>query len=150
MGDCIFCLIDKGALPASVVYRDERTLSFMDLNQQTPGHVLVIPHRHYTDLFDITPEDAAAVMETTRVVAAAVKRAVNADGIMLLQSNGKAAMQEVFHFHMHIFARFFDDDIARLGIRGAAKQPPRAELDALARTIAGQLTLKASNRMDPK
>src|SRR5260221_8189402 len=110
MAGCIFCLIDQGAIPASIVYRDERTLAFMDLNQPTRGHVLVIPHRHSADLFDIPSEDAAAVMETTRLVAAAVKAAVQADGIMLWQSNGKAAMQEVFHFHMHIIARFFDDD----------------------------------------
>ena len=106
MAECIFCLIDKGTIPASVVYRDEHTLAFMDLNQPTRGHVLIIPHRHCVDLFDITPADAAAVMETARVVAAAVKAAVNADGIQLWQSNGKAAMQEVMHFHMHIFARF--------------------------------------------
>ena len=139
MAECIFCLIDNGTIPASIVYRDERTLVFMDLNQPVRGHVLVIPHRHCVDLSDITPADAAAVMETTRVLAAAVKRAVNADGIQVLQSNGKAALQDVFHFHMHIFARFFDDDIARLGMRAAAKELPRAELDALAESIAGKL-----------
>jgi histidine triad (HIT) family protein len=139
MAECIFCLIDKGTIPASAVYRDEYTFAFMDLNQPARGHVLVIPHRHCVDLSDITPADAAAVMETTRVVAAAVKAAVNADGIQLWQSNGKAALQDVFHFHMHIFARFFDDDIARLGMRAAAKELPRAELDALAKAIAGRL-----------
>jgi histidine triad (HIT) family protein len=139
MSECIFCLIDKGTIPASIVYRDELSLAFMDLNQPTRGHVLVIPHRHSVDLFDITPADAAAVMETSRVLAAAVKAAVNADGIMLWQSNGKAATQEVFHYHMHIFARFFDDDIARLGMRAARKELPRAELDALAKAIAGRL-----------
>src|SRR4030088_2141581 len=108
MADCIFCLIDQGAIPSSVVYRDEHTLAFVDLNQPTRGHVLVIPHRHSADLFEISPADAAAVMETTRRLAPAVKAAVQADGIQIWQSNGKAAMQEVFHYHMHIFARFFD------------------------------------------
>jgi histidine triad (HIT) family protein len=136
---CSFCLIDQGTIPASVVCRDELTLAFMDLNQPTRGHVLVIPHRHCVDLFDITPADAAAVMQTTRIVSAAVKRAVNADGIQLWQSNGKAAMQEVLHFHIHIFARFFDDAIARLGMRAALKELPRAELDSLAQLIAGHL-----------
>ena len=144
MSDCIFCLIDQGTIPASVVYRDEYTLAFMDLNQPTRGHVLIIPHRHSADIFDIAPADAAAVMETTRVLSAAVKAAVTADGIQLWQSNGKAAMQDVFHFHMHIFARFFDDDITRLGMRAAAKELPRPELDALAQAIAGQLTAAGS------
>src|SRR5437016_5990728 len=138
MAGCIFCLIAQGTIPASIAYRDERTLAFMDLNQATRGHVLVIPHRHSADLFDIAPEDAAAVMETTRLLAAAVKAAVNADGIQLWQSNGKAAMQEVFHFHMHIFARFFQDGIKLHGLR-AATESPRAELDALAAAIAAHL-----------
>ena len=141
MAGCVFCLIDQGTIPASVVYRDERTLAFMDLNQPTRGHVLVIPHRNCADLFDIAPEDAAAVMQTTRLLAAAVKAAVNADGIQLWQSNGKAAMQEVFHFHMHIFARFFEDEISRHGMRAAAQELPRAELDALAAAIANHLPI---------
>ena len=136
MSECLFCRIVRGAIPASVVYQDERTFAFMDLNQPTRGHVLVVPKTHCVDIFDISRDDAAAVMETTRIVAAAVKRAVNADGIQVWQSNGKAAMQEVFHFHMHIFARYHDDDIKRLGMRAAAKQPPRAELDEMAQSIA--------------
>jgi len=139
MSECLFCRIAAGKLPSSVVFRDAGTLAFMDLNQPTRGHVLVIPQRHSVDITDISREDAASVMETTRVVANAVKRAMQADGIQLWQSNGKAAMQEVFHFHMHIFARYHDDDIKRLGMRGAAKFPPREELDALAQAIRQHL-----------
>ncbi len=140
MTNCIFCRIVSGAIPASVVYQDERTLAFMDINQPTRGHVLVVPKQHWVDLFDISRDDATAAMETTRVVAAAVKRALNADGIQLWQSNGQAAMQDVFHFHVHIFARYHDDDIKRLGMRGAAKQLPREELDELARLISHSLS----------
>jgi histidine triad (HIT) family protein len=139
VSDCLFCGIVRGQLDSSVVYRDERTLAFMDVNQPVRGHVLIVPREHYVDLFSISPVDAAAVMETTRVVALAVKRALSADGIQLWQSNGAAAMQDVFHFHMHIFARYDDDDIKRLGMRAAAKYPSRVELDALAQSIAGEL-----------
>lgn len=137
--DCPFCRIAAGQLPSSVVLRDARTLAFMDINQPTRGHVLIIPLAHSADIHDIPGEDAAAVMETARHVAGAVKRAVCADGIQLWQSNGRAAMQDVFHFHLHVFARFEDDDIKRLGMRAAAKFPPRAELDALARDIRDAL-----------
>lgn len=139
MSGCLFCRIAAGALPASIVYRDERTLAFMDINQPTRGHVLVVPLAHSVDIHDIPGADAAAVMELSRQVAGAVKRAVCADGIQLWQSSGRAAMQEVFHFHMHIFARFEDDDIKRLGMRAAAKFPPRPELDDLAALIRQQL-----------
>jgi histidine triad (HIT) family protein len=134
--DCIFCSIIAGQLPSSVVYRDAQTLAFMDINQQVSGHVLVIPLRHCADIFEISSEECAAVMETTRIVSPAVKRALNADGIQLWQANGRAAMQDVFHFHMHIFARNDNDDIRRLGLMNAAKFPPRTELDALAAQIA--------------
>ncbi len=137
--DCIFCRIARSEISASKVYADEHTIAFMDINQPTRGHVLIIPKQHYVNLFDIDRDTLAAVMETTRKIAIATKRAVNADGIQLWQSNGAAAMQEVFHFHTHIFARYVDDDIKRLGIRAAAKHPPRAELDELAQVIAQAL-----------
>jgi histidine triad (HIT) family protein len=139
MSDCLFCRIAAGTLPASMVHCGERVLAFMDLNQPTRGHVLVVPRAHSVDIHDIPGEDAAAVMELSRRVAGAVRRAVGADGIQLWQSSGRAAMQEVFHFHMHIFARFEDDDIKRLGMRAAAKFPPRPELDDLAALIRQQL-----------
>ncbi|MBI5877648.1 MAG: HIT domain-containing protein [Chloroflexi bacterium] len=135
MSGCLFCRIAAGAVPSSIVHRDERVLAFMDINQPTRGHVLVVPLAHSVDIHDIPAADATAVMEAARHVAGAVKRAVSADGIQLWQSNGRAAMQEIFHFHMHIFARFEDDDIKRLGMRAAAKFPPRPELDELAALI---------------
>ena len=140
---CTFCQIAAGALPSSVVCRDGRTLAFMDLNQPTRGHVLIIPLAHSMDIHEIARDDALAVMDTTRLVARALKRAVAADGIQLWQSNGRAALQEVFHFHMHIFARYDEDDIKRLGMRAAAKFPPRAELDTLAQTIRAMLPAHA-------
>ena len=132
---CVFCAIIAGELPSSIVFRDRQTLAFMDINQPVPGHVLVVPQRHCADIFEIYADECAAVMETARIVSPAVKRALNADGIQLWQANGRAAMQDVFHFHMHIFARYDNDDIRRLGIMNAAKFPPRTELDALAKTI---------------
>ncbi|MCA1554038.1 MAG: HIT domain-containing protein [Chloroflexi bacterium] len=140
--ECIFCRIARGELASSKVYEDEQTFAFMDVNQPTRGHVLIIPKQHYVNIFDIERDALAAVMETTRRVAIATKCAVNADGIQIWQSSGAAAMQEVFHWHAHVFARYEDDDIKRLGIRAAAKHPPRAELDALAQLIANQLVAR--------
>ena len=104
--DNIFAKILRGEIPAHKVYEDEHTLAFMDVMPQSPGHTLVIPKTPAENLFDLDPAAGAAVLATTQKVAAAVKSAVQADGIMLNQFNGPAAGQTVFHFHIHIVPRF--------------------------------------------
>lgn len=102
----IFAKILRGEIPAQTVYEDEHTLAFMDVMPQSPGHTLVIPKSPAENLFDLDPAAGVAVLATTQKVAAAVKTALHADGIMLNQFNGSAAGQTVFHFHMHIVPRF--------------------------------------------
>ena len=103
--DCIFCKIVAGEIPAQIVDQDEHTLAFMDLMPQTEGHALVITREPAETLFDLSPEGAAACIRTTQRVAAAVKRAFDAPGIMVTQVNGAAAGQTVPHVHFHIIPR---------------------------------------------
>ena len=110
-GQCIFCKLVAGELPAARVAEDELTLAFMDLGQVTPGHVLVATKRHAATLFDITPEEAAAVMQTAQKVAQAVQAVFDPPGLTLLQANGREGDQTVFHFHMHVVPRHEDDGI---------------------------------------
>jgi len=111
--DCIFCKIVAGEIPATIVEQDERTIAFMDISPATRGHVLVIPREHATDVHAINPEDLAAVALTAQRVAAKALRNLGAAGVNLLNSNGPAAWQTVFHFHMHVIPRY-DDDPLRL------------------------------------
>ena len=106
--DNLFAKILRDEIPAIRVYEDEATLAFMDVMPQAPGHTLVIPKSAAENLFDLDISAGTAVLATTRNVAAAVKAAMHADGIMLNQFNGAAAGQTVFHFHMHIVPRFAD------------------------------------------
>ena len=106
---CIFCAIAAGDAPARVVHDDERTLAFMDLFPLTRGHALVIPKAHCDSLLDADPEDAAAVMRTAQLVARAAMQAYEPDGLNLLQTNGAAAMQTVFHLHVHVLPRYVGD-----------------------------------------
>ena len=101
----IFAKILRGEVPSVKVYEDERSLAFMDVMPQADGHVLVIPKEPVMDLFDLSPEGAAALMATTQKVAKAVKKALGPPGIMLVQLNGRAAGQSVFHVHFHIVPR---------------------------------------------
>ena len=106
---CIFCEIAAGRVPAEVVFEDEATLAFMDIAPIHRGHTLVIPKKHATDVFEISPDDAAAVMQTAQKVAHAVKAGLHCDGVNLFQSNGSAAGQTVFHFHVHVLPRWKGD-----------------------------------------
>ena len=135
-GSCVFCRLIRGEIPSSRVYADEHTLAFMDLGQVNPGHVLVAVRRHAPTLLEITPEEAAAVMQTARRVALAIKSAFDPPGITLLQANGKEGDQTVFHFHMHVLPRHGDDGVA---LSWPRKDPPREQLEEHAAKIRRML-----------
>lgn len=135
-GSCIFCRLIKGEIPASKVYEDEQTVAFMDLGQVNPGHVLVAIKRHAATLLDITPDEAAAAMQTARQVALAVKSAFDPPGLTLLQCNGKEGDQTVFHFHMHVVPRHADDGVA---LSWPRKDPAREQLEIYAEQIRQRL-----------
>jgi histidine triad (HIT) family protein len=106
--DNIFAKILRNEIPAIKVYEDQKTLAFMDVMPQSPGHTLVICKTPAENLFDLDMSAGSAVLATTQKIALAVKDAMQADGIMLNQLNGPAAGQTVMHFHMHIVPRFAD------------------------------------------
>lgn len=101
----IFAKIVRGEAPAFKVYEDEHTVAFMDIMPQAEGHVLVIPKEGGSTIFDISDAAAAALIKTTKKVAAAVQKVTGAPGVMLAQLNGPAAGQTVFHVHFHIIPR---------------------------------------------
>lgn len=131
-GSCIFCRLIRGEIPAVKVHEDALTIAFMDIGQVNPGHVLVAVKRHAPMLFDITPAEAAAAMQTARRVALAVQAAFAPPGLTLLQANGKQGNQTVFHFHLHVLPRHGDDGVA---LSWPRKDPPAARLEEYADKI---------------
>ena len=111
--DCLFCSIVAGEVPSTIVDQDERTIAFMDINPATRGHALVVPRAHSRDLLDVSEEDLAACAAAARRLAGRVSERLDADGVNLLNSCGRAAWQTVFHFHIHVIPRY-DDDPLRL------------------------------------
>ena len=109
--DCLFCKIVAGEIPATIIAEDERTIAFMDINPATRGHALVIPRAHARDLHEIDTEDLKAVAAAAQGVAARAVQQLGAAGVNLLNSNGSAAWQTVFHFHMHVIPRYADDPL---------------------------------------
>jgi histidine triad (HIT) family protein len=109
--DCIFCKIVAGELPAQVIAEDEGTLTFMDIAPATRGHALVIPRRHARDLWEIEPDELAAVARAARQQALRVRERLSADGVNLINSCGPVAWQTVFHFHIHVIPRYEGDPL---------------------------------------
>ncbi len=139
-GQCIFCRLVAGDIPSARVAEDALTLAFMDLGQVTPGHVLVASKRHAATLFDLTREEAGAVMQTAQRVAQAIGRAFDPPGVMLLQANGAVAGQTVGHFHIHVVPRHEGDGIDFTWPR---QEPGPAVLDGYAERLHAALASKS-------
>jgi histidine triad (HIT) family protein len=134
--DCIFCKIVARRIPAAVVHEDDETLAFMDIGQVNPGHVLVAVKGHAENLFDLSDAQAAAVFRSTAQVARAIRDAFQPPGLTLFQANGKAALQSVFHFHIHVLPRWENDGV---GLAWPAKNPARETLAEYASKIKSKL-----------
>jgi len=118
--DCIFCSIVAGDAPAHRVYEDERVLIFMDLFPAHAGHTLIIPKRHGENLFEVAPEDLDAVIRQSKALAEALRTVLRPDGIAVVQLNGAAAGQTVFHYHMHLIPRMEGEPFGVHGKKRAA------------------------------
>jgi histidine triad (HIT) family protein len=111
MPDCIFCKIVEGSLPSIRVFEDEHTIAIMDINPATRGHALVIPRRHADDIRDIGDDDLARSAAVAKELAGRAVRGLGADGVTIMQSNGAAAWQTVFHYHVHVIPRYDGDPL---------------------------------------
>jgi histidine triad (HIT) family protein len=128
----IFARIISGEIPAAKVYEDAHTLAFLDIGPASRGHTLVIPKDAYPDLWAMPPELLAAVSVATQRVAQALRAALAPDGLNVVQNNGAAAGQTVFHYHVHLIPRW-EGDNAVGGWR--PQSPTSAELATLAEQI---------------
>jgi len=109
--DCLFCKIIAGEIPCFKLFENDDTLAFMDINPANEGHALVIPKEHATDVYTVSDAAIAATVATAKKIAAAIDKTLNPDGLNLLQCNGPAAAQSVFHFHMHVLPRRKGDEL---------------------------------------
>jgi histidine triad (HIT) family protein len=102
---CVFCRIEAGELPATIVWRDERCIAIADRWPFAPGHTLLIPRTHVENLYTLPPDLAAHLYAFAPRLARELKRAFASDGLTCLQNNEVAGGQSVFHFHMHFIPR---------------------------------------------
>ena len=126
--NCIFCKIANGIIPSATVYEDDDFRAILDIAPAHKGHVIILPKTHAANLFEIDDATAAKLLPVAKKVAAAVKKVTGCDGINILQNNGEAAGQTVFHLHVHVVPRFEGDGILPVWPQGSYADGEAAEL----------------------
>ena len=110
--ECIFCKIVSGEIPAVKVLDEESVLAFMDINPSSRGHMLVVIKNHAENIFEISESDLATLIKAVKKCAGAAKDALRAEGVTILQLNGKASDQIVQHLHIHVIPRWEKDGLS--------------------------------------
>jgi histidine triad (HIT) family protein len=132
---CIFCRIVRKEAPSSIIYEDDDVLAFMDIRPVSEGHTLVISKRHYENIYDVPRTIICKIYEIVKRVAIALRETIKPDGISIVQQNGAAANQDIFHIHVHLIPRY-DGQKMRFG---EANSIPREKLDLVAKKIKSAL-----------
>ena len=136
MSDCIFCQIVDGEAEVSTVYEDDTVIAIMTIGPINPGHVMVIPRKHFTFMRDMDEDTGMHLFKITLRMEQAIRNSgVRCEGINLFLADGEAAFQDVFHLHMHVFPRF-EGDPFKIEADWSAR-PSRDELDRVSGQIKG-------------
>lgn len=131
--NCIFCKISNGEIPSSKLYEDEDFVIILDIGPASFGHALIIPKNHYANLFEMPEELLAKSVGLAKVWGEKLVKALHADGLNLVQNNGLAAGQTVYHYHLHLIPRYDQDALGELWTPGTLSEEQRQEiLDKLA------------------
>jgi len=140
MSDCVFCDLLAGNLPMSQVYRDAVCTAMLDIQPVNPGHLLVIPNIHAATLAELDVETGAQMFRVAIRLAQALRRSdLRCEGVNFFLADGAAAMQEVFHVHLHVFPRYSGDGFGLKFGPAYFIRPGRSELDAIARQLRDAL-----------
>ncbi|SCI50179.1 purine nucleoside phosphoramidase [uncultured Roseburia sp.] len=103
---CIFCKLANGSIPTRTIFEDEMFRVILDASPASQGHALILPKEHYANIYEIPEETAAAAMVLAKRLTDKMTKALKCDGFNLVQNNGEAAGQTVFHFHLHLIPRY--------------------------------------------
>jgi histidine triad (HIT) family protein len=132
MDTCPFCKILSGELTGTIILQDEICTVIMDIQPINPGHMLVIPNQHIPDLASLPTETGEHIFVVGQKLAAALRHSsVQCEGVNFFLADGKAAMQDVFHFHLHIIPRFEGDGFGFQFSPRYAELPTREELNQI-------------------
>lgn len=111
MDNCIFCKIANGEIPSATLYEDGDFRVILDLGPASKGHALILPKQHAANLYELPDELAGKAMILAKKMGIRLSEALGCDGLNVVQNNGEAAGQTVFHFHIHLIPRNQGDGI---------------------------------------
>lgn len=129
--DCIFCKIANGEIPAATVYEDDDFRVILDLGPASRGHSLILPKQHYRDLCGLDEAVAAKILPLAGRLGKAMKKTLGCSGFNVVQNNGEAAGQTVFHFHAHVIPRYENGPEMVTWKPGEIKQEELAEISGM-------------------
>lgn len=109
--NCIFCKLANGEIPTATLYEDDDFRVILDAGPAAKGHALILPKEHYANLYELDDEVAAKVLPLAKKMIKKLTDILGCDGYNLVQNNGEAAGQTVFHFHLHMIPRYKDDGV---------------------------------------
>ena len=109
MNECIFCKIINKKSPAKIILENDEILVLKPIKEVSKGHTLVIPKKHFKNIFDIDKNTLKKLIVISKDLSETLVKENNATGINLLHASGKDAQQSVFHFHLHIIPRYKND-----------------------------------------
>lgn len=136
MSECIFCKIINNEIPSRKIYEDENVIAFLDLTQVTPGHTLVLPKKHISDIFEYDEELAGTVFSQIPKIARAIKQSDSAiTGMNIINNNGSVAYQSVFHSHIHLIPRYTKNDDFSMAFGDNSTSYTNEELDHIVKLI---------------
>lgn len=126
--NCIFCKIAAGDIPSATIYEDNDFRVILDIEPASKGHALILPKEHYANLYELSDELAAKALIVAKKVITKMTDILGCDGYNVVQNNGEAAGQTVFHFHIHLIPRYKDDDVNIGWKQGSLTEEVKAEI----------------------
>lgn len=130
--NCIFCKIANGEIPSYTLYEDDSFRVILDLAPASLGHALILPKNHAKDLYELDDEMASKALFVAKKVAKVMVQELQCDGLNVLQNNGVAAGQTVFHFHIHLIPRYEGKNKILTWAQG---NPEEGELERISKKI---------------
>ena len=128
MDNCIFCKIANGEIPAATLYEDENFRVILDLGPASKGHALILPKFHAANIYELPDEMAAKAMILAKKIITKMTEVLQCDGYNIVQNNGEAAGQTVFHFHMHLIPRRKEDNVGVTWTPGKLKEEDKQQI----------------------
>ena len=126
--NCIFCKLANGEIPTATIYEDEDFRVILDLGPATKGHALILPKNHFANLFEIPEDMDAKAFILAKKIAKKMKDVFGCDGVNIVQNNGVAAGQTVFHFHIHLIPRNNEDHVGVTWTPGKLTEEDKNEI----------------------